>query len=205
MNGSAYYNATALVQQQQQMQQSFYSNASTSGGNLTGRGSNLRVRFNTQTQTHPASSANMHNLSRNLLNRQAGTTASLSGGGYQLKVGGVVVGSWAGAPSRGTIGNSIQMRTNRNAAAANQYYPRYQIANARGRNSVNTRLQRNAAQQQQRGMARNAFGVKVQRNRRPRKFTRGNKSSDDAKKENESDNEAGAEERTDAETTNQNG
>lgn len=70
-------------------------------------------------------------------------------GGYQLKVGGVVVGSWAGSVPNRNNGNGVQARLNRAAVAAAasggavaSHLIRYPM-NPRGRVPVNSRLQRN--------------------------------------------------------------
>lgn len=97
-------------------------------------------------------------------------------GGYQLKVGGVVVGSWAGGvPNRS--GNGVQARLNRAAVAAASggavasQLMRYPM-NARTRLPVNSRLQRNLGGQHitslGRTISQNTYGnnkVNRQRNR----------------------------------------
>lgn len=100
-------------------------------------------------------------------------------GGYQLKVGGVVVGSWAGSvPNRGNA-NSVQARLNRAAIASTSGAVASQLMrypmNARGRIQVNSRLQRNlnighqhVASSLSRTISRNTYGnskVNRQRNR----------------------------------------
>lgn len=101
-------------------------------------------------------------------------------GGYQLKVGGVVVGSWAGSvPNRNNGNVGVQARLNRagqitaasGGAVASQIM-RYSI-NPRGRVQVNTRMQRNLSGQHVatslgRTISRNTYGnnkVNRQRNR----------------------------------------
>lgn len=134
-------------------------------------------------------------------------------GGYQLKVGGVVVGQWASsAPlsNRGNIGG-VHARLNRAAAAAavaggaaglgTTNFLRYTI-NARGRHSVNTRLQRNFGHQHvsslARTISRNTYGNKINRtrNRRNRnkdrknaKQTKDNADKSETDKEQADDNE----------------
>lgn len=114
-------------------------------------------------------------------------------GGYQLKVGGVVVGSWAGGSvsNRGS-GNGVQARLNRAAIAAASggavasHLMRYPM-NPRGRvGPVNSRLQRNLGGAQHiaslgRTISRNTYAnnkVNRQRNRnRNRKNGKSNKNS----------------------------
>lgn len=97
-------------------------------------------------------------------------------GGYQLKVGGVVVGSWAGGPNRNS-GSGVQARINRATLAAASggsvasQLMRYPI-NARTRMPLNTRLQRVTGVQHVttlgRTISRNTYGnnkVNRQRNR----------------------------------------
>lgn len=202
-NGSsAYYNAAALAQQHSQAHQSYYNNITANT-----RNSNLRVRFNTQPSAQQ--SVNVQGLARQALHRQ---------GGYQLKVGGVVVGSWAGgAPNRGNAGG-VQSRFNRTNGASG--YARYPI-NVRGRGSVNSRLQRNTVHNQHvsslaRTISRNTYGVKANRNRnrRNRKERKGTKPSGGkpaAKKDEKSESggeqeeEANDEETIEAEGCTQNG
>lgn len=88
-------------------------------------------------------------------------------GGYQLKVGGVVVGSWAGGVPNRNNSNGVQARLNRAAAAAASggavasHFMRYPI-NPRGRVPVNSRLQRNFGGQHiaslGRTISRNTYG-----------------------------------------------
>lgn len=99
-------------------------------------------------------------------------------GGYQLKVGGVVVGSWAGSVPNRNGGNGVQARLNRAAVAAASggavasHLMRYPM-NPRGRVPVNSRLQRNLSGGQHitslgRTISRNTYGnnkVNRQRNR----------------------------------------
>lgn len=106
-------------------------------------------------------------------------------GGYQLKVGGVVVGSWAGGvPTTSTgvqmrnRGNGVQARLNRGAMASASggavasHLMRYPM-NARNRMPINTRLQRTLTGHQHvasigRTISRNTYGnnkVNRQRNR----------------------------------------
>lgn len=119
-------------------------------------------------------------ITRQAINRQ---------GGYQLKVGGVVVGSWAGgAPNRGNTGG-VQARLNRAAIAAAAasgtnaaHYIRYPL-NARTRASVNARIQRNIGHAHQhvtslsRTISRNTYGIKVNRNRNRRNRNKERKGS----------------------------
>lgn len=96
-------------------------------------------------------------------------------GGYQLKVGGVVVGSWAkgsimGVPNRNNAGNGVQARLNRAtlAAAASSgnavasQLMRYPISARQARMPMNSRLQRVAGPQHiaslGRTIARNTYG-----------------------------------------------
>lgn len=187
---------------------------------MAGRSSNYRVRFNTNTQSHSSmSSMNMSNMSRNSLHRQPGGSGKSD---YQLKVGGVVVCSWAGAPNRnaGHMSNGIHSRMNRSGTGG-QYYNRYSVVNARGRNSANTRLQRNVPHNQHvsslaRTISRSTYGVKVNRTRRTRKYNRGNKGKKEETDEKEEEEEKGegtvndeevaeGEDSADAEAANQNG
>lgn len=102
-------------------------------------------------------------------------------GGYQLKVGGVVVGSWAGgAPNRNNInGNRVALAAAQSsgsggaaaaAAAFGSQFMRYPI-NMRGRVPINGRLQRTWPTNQHitslvRTISRNTYGNnKVNRNR----------------------------------------
>lgn len=110
-------------------------------------------------------------------------------GGYQLKVGGVVVGSWAGGVPNRNSGNGVQARINRatiaaasSGAIASQLM-RYPM-NQRGRMPVNARLQRGVTAAQHvsslgRTISRNTYGnnkVNRQRNRnRNRKNGESNK------------------------------
>lgn len=163
-NGSsAYYNAVSQHQQHPQSQQGYYSNVSSN------RNVNYRNRYGNGAQQQALQA---HGLPRQAINRQ---------GGYQLKVGGVVVGSWAGgAPNRDNVAG-VQARLNR--AAGTGHYIRYPI-NARSRTSVNARLQRNVPHNQHvsslaRTISRNTYGVKANRNRnrRNRKERKGPKPS----------------------------
>lgn len=104
-------------------------------------------------------------------------------GGYQLKVGGVVVGSWAkgsimGVPNRNNTGNGVQARLNRAAIAASSgnviasQLMRYPISARQARIPMNSRLQRVAGPQHVaslgRTITRNTYGnnkVNRQRNR----------------------------------------
>lgn len=69
-------------------------------------------------------------------------------GGYQLKVGGVVVGSWAGSTPNRANSSHLHARLNRAAIAAaqdsalGQQIMRYPL-NSRNRMQINTRVQRN--------------------------------------------------------------
>lgn len=98
-------------------------------------------------------------------------------GGYQLKVGGVVVGSWAGGVPNRNSGNGVQARMNRAAIAAAasggavaSQLMRYPI-NARTRMPLNTRMQRSTGAHVAsfgRTISRNTYGnskVNRQRNR----------------------------------------
>lgn len=154
-NGSSsnYYNAVA---QQHQSHQNYYNNVSNN------RISNYRNRYGgNQQQQQQNQLQQQQAITRQAINRQ---------GGYQLKVGGVVVGSWAGsAPNR----NGVQARLNR-AVTGNAQFVRYPI-NSRVRTSANSRLQRNVtlAHNQHvsslaRTISRNTYGVKVNRNRNRR-------------------------------------
>lgn len=98
-------------------------------------------------------------------------------GGYQLKVGGVVVGSWAGGVPRNS-GNGVQARLNRanlasssSNAIASQLM-RYPISARQARMPMNSRLQRVIGVQHVaslgRTISRNTYGnnkVNRQRNR----------------------------------------
>lgn len=96
--------------------------------------------------------------------------------GYQLKVGGVVVGSWAGSAPNRANSNSLQARLNRAAIAAaqdaalGQQVMRYPF-NARNRVQINTRLARTSNGHNQttslgKTISRNTYGNnKVNRNR----------------------------------------
>lgn len=88
-------------------------------------------------------------------------------GGYQLKVGGVVVGSWAGGSVRNN-GNGVQARLNRASIAASSgnaiasQLMRYPISARQARIPMNSRLQRVAGAQHiaslGRTIARNTYG-----------------------------------------------
>lgn len=97
--------------------------------------------------------------------------------GYQLKVGGVVVGSWAGSVPNRANSNSLQARLNRAAIAAaqesalGQQVMRYPFS-ARNRVQINARLARttNGTHSQtsslSKTISRNTYGNnKVNRNR----------------------------------------
>lgn len=98
-------------------------------------------------------------------------------GGYQLKVGGVVVGSWAGSVPNRNSGNGVQARINRAAIAAasggavTSQLMRYPV-NPRTRIPLNPRMQRSTGAQHVtslgRTISRNTYGnnkVNRQRNR----------------------------------------
>lgn len=97
-------------------------------------------------------------------------------GGYQLKVGGVVVGSWAGGVPNRSSGSGVQARLNRATIAAAggaiaSQLMRYPI-NVRARAPLNSRLQRVTGTQHVaslgRTISRNTYGnnkVNRQRNR----------------------------------------
>lgn len=89
-------------------------------------------------------------------------------GGYQLKVGGVVVGSWAGGVPNRNNANGVQARLNRATIAAASggevasQLMRYPI-NARARLPFNSRLQRSTGAHQHitsigRTISRNTYG-----------------------------------------------
>lgn len=96
--------------------------------------------------------------------------------GYQLKVGGVVVGSWAGSTPNRANSSNFHARLNRAAIAAaqdsalGQQIMRYPL-NSRNRMQMNTRLQRNTNGHNPvislgKTISRNTFGNnKVNRNR----------------------------------------
>lgn len=97
--------------------------------------------------------------------------------GYQLKVGGVVVGSWAGSAPNRTNSNSLQARLNRAAIVAaaqdgalGQQVIRYPFG-ARNRVQINARLARTTNGHNQiatlgKTITRNTYGNnKVNRNR----------------------------------------
>lgn len=100
-------------------------------------------------------------------------------GGYQLKVGGVVVGSWAGSVPNRNNSNTVQARLNRAAIAAatasgngiGSQIMRYPINARTNRLQINTRLQRNLTGHQHvaslgRTISRTTYGNnKVNRNR----------------------------------------
>lgn len=133
-----------------------------------------------------------------------------------MKVGGVVVGSWAGgAPNRGSAGSGQSRFSRTNGTSG---YTRYPI-NVRGRGSVN--LQRNQhVSSLARTISRNTYGVKANRNRtrRNRKERKGTKLGDgkattakdekpeDGVEDDEANEDANDdEETTEAEGTTQNG
>lgn len=105
-SSSAYYNSVIQqhqAQQSQQSSQSFYTN-SVAGRNNGNYRNNRYGSKHQQAQQH-------------LLNEPPSSLALSRQGGYQLKVGGVVVGSWAGsAPNRNPT--NVQARLNRAAIAA---------------------------------------------------------------------------------------
>lgn len=100
-------------------------------------------------------------------------------GGYQLKVGGVVVGSWAGGVPNRNNGNGVQARLNRATLAAASsgnavasHLMRYPISARQARMPMNSRLQRVIGNQHVaslgRTISRNTYGnnkVNRQRNR----------------------------------------
>lgn len=99
----------------------------------------------------------------------------MMGGGYQLKVGGVVVGSWAGgAPNRNHLNgnNRVALATAQSNGPFGTQMMRYQNVNARNRLPLNNRLQRSNIGTHQhvaslgRTISRNTYGNnKVNRNR----------------------------------------
>lgn len=146
---SAYYNS--VIQHQVQ---SSHPNSQSYLSHLPGR-SNTNPRYGSKAQQQ------QHDLM----------------GGYQLKVGGVVVGSWAGGVPNRNNGNGVQARINRATLAAASgssvasQLIRYPI-NARARIPLNTRLQRGTTAQHvtslSRTISRNTYGnnkVNRQRNR----------------------------------------
>lgn len=200
-NGSAsasFYNPVAQQQQTLQTHQQYSQPQASSQGyynaQAVGRAtSNYRGRYGGN-QHHHSQSHSMHHspqLNRPQMGRQSG---------YQLKVGGVVVGSWAdAAPSRG---HSAHNRLSRNNVAlgvnmASAPFVRYQV-NVRNRGSLNARLQRSAGQHVtslSRTISRNTYGNKINRNRnrRNRKERKGSKGTDEdkaAQKTSEEDSES---------------
>lgn len=122
-------------------------------------------------------------------------------GGYQLKVGGVVVGSWAGgAPNRNNLnGNRITLATAQSNGPFGTQMMRYPNVNARNRLPLNNRLQRNIGAHQHvaslgRTISRNTYGNnKVNRNRnrnRNRKNERKTTKSDGEKQGQTDDTES---------------
>lgn len=171
-NGSSsFYNA--VINQNSQSQANFYNN---NNNNHNVRGTNYRTRYtphhqqqhqqqqhqHQQHQQHP-----QHPQHQQHHQQQQQQHSSNRHGGYQLKVGGIVVGSWAGgAPNRN--GNAMHARINR--------------TNLRNRSNVNIRLQRNLGHLPQvsslaRIISRNTYGIKTMRtrNRRNRRERRGSK------------------------------
>lgn len=168
-----------MVNQNSQSQANYYNN---NNNNSNIRGTNYRTRFVSHQQQHSN-------------NRQ---------GGYQLKVGGIVVGSWAGgAPSRNS--GSLQARANR--------------TNLRNRNNINVRLHRNLGHIHQvsslaRTITRNTYGIKGMRNRnrRNRKERSGTKPSvkfaippAEAEAEGTTDNDKNADETIERDSSTPNG
>lgn len=207
-NGStsaAFYN-TVQHQQQQQQQQSHqsYSQSSSNAYGYTSsayRTSNYRNRYgNNQQQQHGQQhlpqSHPLHQ-SNQLITRQA---IGRQGQGYQLKVGGVVVGSWAGdTANRGqAVGSGgAHHRFNRHALAASiaasnagANFSRYPL-NARNRiGGINTRLPRNIAghghvTSLSRTISRNTYGNKLNRTKNRRNRNKERKDSKSGKSENE--------------------
>lgn len=165
-NGSsAYYNSVVQQHQAQQSQQTqgYYANAASARNNGNYRNKNYGNKQPQQTQQQ--------------LNQPHSFLALNRQGGYQLKVGGVVVGSWAGsAPNRSP--SNVQARLNRAAIAAaaaaggavSSHLVRYPL-NTRNRVAVSTRLQRTLTSHQHvatlgRTISRNTYANnKVNRNR----------------------------------------
>lgn len=172
-------------------------NASSYYGTLpnTRNVSNYRGRYNSQ-PNHPSVPQQSHQIhhsphlaNRHQLNRQSG---------YQLKVGGVVVGSWAGsAPNRNQLNAGSNVRINRNnmTAVGNTPFIRHPL-NPRARTALNTRLQRNVGHQHvtslSRTISRNTYGNKMQRNRsrKNRKERKGTTTEEDATKQKSSEDDS---------------
>lgn len=207
-NGStsaAYYNT--VQQQQPQSHQSYSQSSSSTQGyynsSSINRTTNYRNRYgNNQqqqyAQQHLPQSHPLHQ-SNQLITRQ---TVGRQGQGYQLKVGGVVVGSWAGGHSAGrgqaVGGGNIHHRFNRNALAASLAgnnaaadLMRYPL-NGRNRiGGVNTRLPRNIAghghvTSMSRTISRNTYGNnKLNRSKNRRSRNKDRKEPKSGKGENE--------------------
>lgn len=205
-----------LAQQQSQLQAHHSFNQSQSNNPnfyntpITSRSTiNYRNCYGSNQQhTQSIHQQNRQQLNRTHLNRQSG---------YQLKVGGVVVGSWAGgAPNRN---QSAHNRLNRNNVAiganmTNTSFVRFPV-NVRNRSTLNVRLQRAAGQHVtslSRTISRNTYGTKItrtrnRRNRKERKETKttdantkNTKTSEDDSESDENKNEEGA--NADAENAN---
>lgn len=106
-------------------------------------------------------------------------------GGYQLKVGGVVVGSWAGgAPNRVNV-RGTHARLNRVAVAGSDP-PDYLLLGVDDRHNVNTRLCQHVASLA-RTISRNTYGNRITRSRN-RRNRNNRKNTKDGKENNKNKN-----------------